>query len=137
MVMPMIVVVRVGLLLAAPGAPQHPRGDAEDQHRRSHLEIRLGGFRVPVLAEIHAQQRHRPHHRRVRQRRRQAQQYRLADGAANGDDEGGHHGLGVAGFQPVQRAEQDGAGDEQPRVALLEQGRKLGHGEALRIRGIW
>ena len=50
----------------------------------------------------------------------EAKQRGLGDGAANGDDEGGHHRLAVAGLQAVERAEQDRGGEEQPALALRE-----------------
>ena len=57
------------------------------------------------------------------------EKYGLKHGSPHGDDERGHHGLGMTGLEPVQRAEQDGAGNEQPcvRAALLEQVRQVGH----------
>src|SRR4051812_20402844 len=65
----------------------------------------------------------------MRKRRREPEEHRLQNGAADRDDEGGHHGLGMARLEPVQRAEQDGTGHEKPRVlgAMLEGLGEIGH----------
>nr|BFE89930.1 hypothetical protein GCM10020185_04660 [Pseudomonas brassicacearum subsp. brassicacearum] len=52
-------------LLAAPGTPQHPQRDGNDQRSGCQLEIRLGGFGVQLLAQVHAADRDQPHHRSV------------------------------------------------------------------------
>ena len=94
------------------------------------LQIRFAALAGEVLAEIETEKRNHPYDRGVRDRRRQAEQHGLKHGAPHGHDEGGHHRLGMAGLETVQRAEQDGAGHEQPCVcaALLEQVRQVGHG---------
>src|SRR5262249_55057345 len=49
--------------------------------------------------------------------------------AAHGDDEGRHHRLGMAGLEPVQRPQGNRAGDEQPGVAVLQEGSEIGHAQ--------
>ena len=41
-------------LLAAPGTPQHPQCNHDDQSRRRELEVRLSGLRVQAFAQVHA-----------------------------------------------------------------------------------
>jgi hypothetical protein len=111
LVVPMIMTVvatmfaSLGALLA-PGAPDHPQRHGDDDGRRGQLEPRLGGVQVEVAAKVQASQPNGPDDRRVRRRGRQPQQDRLPDRAAHRDDEGRHHGLGVAGLQAVQRPQQ-------------------------------
>ena len=114
---------RCGAQPFAAGAQDHPAGDGDDEDGRDDLEIRLGGRRVPLAAQPHAHQRDRPDHDGVREGGRQPQQDRLRHGAAHGNDEGRHHRLAVAGFQPMQGAEQDRRRHEQPGVGgvLLQQ----------------
>ena len=59
----------------------------------------------------------------------QAQKNGLSDGAANRNDKSRHHGFGMAGLKPVQRAEQNGAWDEKPKIlaAGLDEAREIGH----------
>ena len=76
-----------------PGAPKHPHRKAEDEHGGNDLKIRLDGFRVPLAAEIKRARGEQPDEERMRNRRGQAEQHRLRDRTANGDDEGGHHGF--------------------------------------------
>ena len=64
-VMVMIMMMRM-LALLAPGAPQHPRGNADNHEGRGQLEIPFIGFQIPIAAEIHAAQRDGPHHGSVR-----------------------------------------------------------------------
>ena len=99
--------VPVRAVLLAPRAPQHPERDADDQHGGGDLQIRLEALGVDALPQVHAAERDDPDDQRVRQRRAEAEQHGLLDGAAHGDDECGHHRLRVAGLEPVQRAEQD------------------------------
>jgi len=70
---------------------------------RPESKARKGGI-VPA-AEMKAEQRHDPHYRRVRDRRREPQQYRLRYRTAKRDDEGRHHCLAVPRLQAVQGAE--------------------------------
>ena len=128
-------VMMVTVVLLAPGPPRHPERDADDEHRRRQLEVRLGRLATPFLAEILSAQRDHPDDRGVRERRRQPEQDRLRDRAPDRDDEGGHHRLRMAGLQAVQGAEQDGARHEQPgmRGPLLQQVGERGHGAALVI----
>jgi len=44
----------------------------------------------------------------------------LGDGAANGDDEGGHHRFAVAGLKALERAEQNCGGQKEPALAVCE-----------------
>ena len=105
-----------------PGAVSHPQGSGGDQRGRDQLQIRLALRRPPMATKIQAAHGDHPHNRCVRQSRRQAQQDRLSDRAAHGDDEGGHHGFGMPRLQSVQRPQGDGAGDKPPdaTVALLQ-----------------
>ena len=114
-------------LLATPGAPEHPQRDGNDEHGRGELEVGFGGLGVEVLPQVHAADRHQPDHGGVRGSGRQAKQDGLTHRAANGHDEGRHHGLRVPGFQAMQGPEQDGGGDIQPGLCgpLLQQ---LGEG---------
>lgn len=64
-----------------------------------------------ILAEVEAEKGDRPHYRRVRDRRR-AQEEPLEDRAADRDDQSGHHSLGTAGLETMQRSEQDRAGNK-------------------------
>ncbi|OIQ88659.1 hypothetical protein GALL_294420 [mine drainage metagenome] len=109
------VIMKAGALLP-PCLPDHPEGDADDQHGGCDLQIGLTGLGIPFLAEIHPAKGDDPYHGSVGKRGRQSQQNCLGQRATYGDYEGGHHGLGVARFKAVQRAQQDGAGDEQPGI---------------------
>jgi hypothetical protein len=64
----------------------------------------------------------------------EAEENGLRDGAADGDDEGGHHRLGVAGLQTVERAKEEGSGDENPEIggALLDEVGKVRYGVSVR-----
>ena len=132
----MIVVVMLvcgGGLRIAPGAPEHPERQAGDDDGGGELEVRLRGFRIPLAAIFQRDGGEEPDDEGVRKRRRKAQQHGLRDSAADRDDEGGHHRFRVAGLQPVQRAEQDGGGDEKPcvRGAVLQSLGKIGHGRSM------
>ncbi|MCY1296617.1 hypothetical protein D9M70_460150 [compost metagenome] len=61
-VMMIIALLETPHLFAAPGAPEHPQGDGDDQHRRGELEVRLGGLGVEVLPEVHATDGNQPDH---------------------------------------------------------------------------
>lgn len=76
----------------------------------------------------------RPDDERMREGGGEAEEDGLGDGAADGDDEGGHHRLGVAGLEAVERAEEDGGGDKQPGVggAVLNEVGKVRHGISVR-----
>ena len=133
-VMPMtIMMMVVGGQLLAPRPPQHPTRDGNDQRTRGELEIGFGGLGVEPAEQPHASECDDPDDERVRGRRGKPKQNRLPDGAANRDDEGRHHRLGMAGLQPVQCAEQDGGWNEEPSVggALLEKIGQRGHGMPL------
>ena len=93
------------------------------------MQIRLAGRDVPLSAEIEATQGDEPDDRRVRERRAETENDRLLDRALNRHDKRGHHGLRMSRFEAVQRAQHDGAGNEQPKVAgaLLEQRRHIVH----------
>jgi len=120
--------------LVAPSAPKHPGGNADDEHGRGHLEIRLRGLGVPVAAEVEAGERDQPDDGGVGQRCRQPQQNGLRQRAADGHDEGGHHRLRMTGLQAMKSAKQDGAGHEEPGVALLQKRCEVGHEMRLLMR---
>ena len=135
-VMGVVVEVTVSIALAqarVPGAQHHPQGHGDDGECGGDLEIRLAGPDVEAAPEVDATEPDEPHDGGVGQGRRQPEEHRLSKRAAHGDDEGRHHGLGVPGLKTVQGAEQDGTGQEQPGVALLQQGREILH--ALRRAG--
>ncbi|MDT4850879.1 hypothetical protein FQZ97_850440 [compost metagenome] len=115
--------------LATPGAPEHPQCDGHDHHGRGELEIGLDGFAIQVAAQVHAAQGDQPDHGGMRNRRGQAQQDGLFQGAAYGHDEGRHQGLGVPRLEAVQGPQEDGAGEVQPGMgrALLQQFGEAGH----------
>jgi hypothetical protein len=104
-VMFVTIVVMVGFpflsLMVSVGAQQHPNGDPDNQYGGCELEVRLGTFGVELFPEVEAYESDRPNDRRVRDRRRQTEQDCLRHGAANRDDESGHHRLRMAGLQPV------------------------------------
>lgn len=53
-------------LLTAPGTPQHPKCNDDDQRRRRQLEVRLSGLSIEALAQVHAAHGDQPHHSGVR-----------------------------------------------------------------------
>lgn len=124
-------------LLVMPGAPEHPQRDGDDDRRRSELEIGFHGLGIDATPQIEAGEGNAPDDGGMRDRRRDAEQRGLQDRAADGHDEGCHHRLGMAGLQPVQRAEEDRAGDEEPGMggALAEQFGETGH--VALLTGIW
>ena len=75
-----------------------------------------------------------PDDERVREGGAEAEKGGLPDGPADGDDEGGHHGLGVTGFEAVQRTEENGHRYIEPGVggALLQQLREI-HAPTLEV----
>ncbi len=101
-IMRMITFFETPHLFATPGSPQHPERDGDDDRGGRELEIGFSRFSIQVLAQIHAAHGHQPDHRGVRNGCRQPQQYRLLHGAADGYDEGRHHGLRVAWLQAMQ-----------------------------------
>ena len=96
-----VVMVVVLLVLVPPGAPDHPGGDPEDDDSGRQLQVGFAAFSGEILAEVEPQERDRPDHTGVRDRRRKTQQRGLKNGAADRDDEGGHHRLGMAGLKPM------------------------------------
>ncbi len=80
-------------LLAAPGTPQHPKRNQNDQGGGCNLEVRLSGLSVQAFAQVHTTDGDQPHHCCVRQRRGQSQQNSLFDRATDGHNEGRHHGF--------------------------------------------
>ena len=135
-VMVIIALLKLEHLLTAPGTPQHPQGNRDDQCRGSKLEIRLSGFSVQTFAQVHAADGDQPHHGGVRKRCGQPQQNSLFDRATDGHDEGRHHGFRMTGLQAMQGTEQNRAREIQPGVspALLQQFSEIGH---VRPKGTW
>ena len=121
----------------APVAPDHPQRDAENERSRRDLQIGLAGLRVPARSEIEPRERDQPDDRRMRNRRRDPEHHGLRHGSANGDDKGRHHGLGMAGLQPVQGAEQNGGRNEQIGVggAGVKNLGQIGHYEPALLAG--
>jgi hypothetical protein len=116
----MIVGVGMGFGDLAPGAEIHPYGETEHQGGGSEMEVGLGVFRIPLTAVVEGQRGQHPDQQGVRDRRRQTQQHGLPDGAADRDDERGHHRFGMARLQPMQGSEEDGDGDVEPGVSAGE-----------------
>lgn len=74
----MVMIVAV-MVCSLSQAPQRPRRHADHNDPRANLEIRLGGFNIPLATE---RERHRgvtPNHQRLRKCRRKSQQRRLND----------------------------------------------------------
>lgn len=132
-VMMVIVMMRGPELLFTPRAPKHPDSDSDDDDGRCKLEIGFGGLCVHAAAKILSSQRDEPHDRSMGDCSGDTQHDSLRDRSADGDDEGRHHGLGMSGFQAVQRSQKDGRWDEQPRMggALLNEVCEGGHGGRL------
>jgi hypothetical protein len=114
------VIVRMGFGDFAPGAEIHPHGEREDHRGGGEMEVRLGVFRVPLPAVMQGERGQNPDEQRVRDGGGETQQHGLPDGAADGDDEGGHHRFGMPRLQPMQGTEQDGDGDVEPGVSAGE-----------------
>lgn len=128
----MVSMVMVSLHLPfAPGPPEHPECDACDDDCRCQLKIGFAGFGIHAPPQVLAAERDHPDNERMREGGGETEHDRLCDGAADRDDEGSHHGLRMAGLQPVKRPEENGSRNEQPRMrrALLE---KFGEGCHLR-----
>ena len=116
-------------------APEHPRGDAEDDYARGDQQPSLEVRGQDLAPERQADHGHDPDDERVREGGADAEQDCLSDGAADRHDVGGHHGLGMAGFQPVQGTEQDGEGKVDPAVAAgLKDLGNIGHRD---LKGTW
>ena len=117
--------------LILPRPPDHPKSNGQHDHSRCDLEIRFDGFGIPLLPKIKTTKRDQPDDQGVRQRRRQTKEHGLPNRAANGDDESGHHRLGVPRLQAMQGSKENGRRDEEPGVAgaLLQQ-----VGEIVRVR---
>jgi hypothetical protein len=131
--MPMMVPV-VGLELdVAPGAPCHPERQRYDDDGGTQLEIRLRAFGVPLASKMKRECGQEPDDETVRKSGAKSQEHRLPNGTPNGDDKGGHEGLGVARFQPMQGAQEQCTGDEKPGVerALLDELIEIFHSKSL------
>ena len=117
---PFAVMVMMSLLLAQ--AHDCPDGHADDDEAADEEEIGLGLLDVPVRAVLEGEAGEDPDDEGVGERSAEAEQGGLPGGPTHGDDEGRHHGLRMAGFEPVQRAEQDGDWDIKPGMggALLQ-----------------
>ena len=126
-----------GRVMFAPVAPDHPQRDAENERARDDLEIGLAGLGAPARSEIEPRERDQPDDRGMRNRRCDSEHHGLRHGSANRDDEGRHHGLGVAGLQPMQGAEQNGGRNEQIGVggAGVENLGQIGHCEPALLAG--
>lgn len=114
-----VIVIAMGLaccglggLLILPCPPEHPECHADDDGRRCKLEIWLERLGIDAPPQIHAAERNAPDDNRMREGCRQSQKDGLRHCSPDRDNEGGHHRLGMAGFQSVQRTEQDRAWDE-------------------------
>ena len=115
-----VMVVTVTLFFAQ--AHDRPDGHADDDEPADEEEIGFGLLDVPVRAVLEGEAGEDPDDERVRERRTETEEGGLPGGPTHGDDEGGHHGLRMARFESVQRAEQDGYGDIEPSMggALLQ-----------------
>ena len=91
-----VMVVRVPVLFTQ--AHDRPDGHADDDEAADEEEVGLGLLDVPVGAVFERKAGEDPNDERVREGSAEAEEGGLPDGPAHGDDEGGHHGLGVAGL---------------------------------------
>ena len=117
------------LPLPASGARERPRGQDQDDDAGGELEVGFALFHVEFGGEAQTRVGKDPDDGGVGNGCRHPEQQGLADRAPDGDDEGGHHGLAVAGLQAVQGAEDHGGGQEQPGAGgtRLEQVVEGGH----------
>ncbi|MNP72656.1 hypothetical protein D3C76_1692560 [compost metagenome] len=65
-VMVIIILLELEHLLTAPGTPQHPKCNDDDQCSGRKLEVRLSGLSVQAFAQVHAADGDQPHHCGVR-----------------------------------------------------------------------
>ena len=123
MLVAVIVIVRVFVGDVAARAKEHPDRQRENQNSRDDLKIWLDGFRVPMAAEFQRERGKRPDDERVRKCGAKTEKHGLFDRSAHGDDEGGHHRLGMPRLKAVERAEQHGGRNENPSAcrAVLDE----------------
>ena len=121
-----MVVVGDGFLIA-PGAPEHPHRNRNDEHRRCKLKVGLSCLGIEVTPEIQPSKGNKPNDGGVRQGRRQTEQYRLRHCSANRDDERRHHRFGMTGFKAMKRSEKNCTRNEEPGVAVLQQVCEISH----------
>ena len=98
-------------------SPKHPDGHARNDDSRDQLKVRFRFLGVDLVAIIDSRHGNEPDEQRMGDSRGKTQQYGLGDRPPNRDNEGRHHGLGMARLEPVQRSQEDGAGDKQPGVS--------------------
>ena len=115
----MVVVVR-GRSVVAADAGEHPGRHADDDQARGELKPGLQSFDIEFPGEMHANGRQHPNDEGMRKGSGEAEQGGLRDGAANGNDEGGHHRFAVAGLKPVERAKQNHGWQEQSALTASE-----------------
>ena len=127
-VMRMIMVVMVVIMLRGgepvsltlPCPPEHPGCGAQNNKRGNQLQPGLHRFCGKRPTDVHATEGDQPDHGGMGERCRQSQHHRLLNGSFNGDDKCCHHRFRVTGFQSMQHAEKNRAGNEKPRVTLLK-----------------
>ena len=83
---------------------KHPKGDSCNRSRRGKHEVGLRLFGDKLVAKLQRDGGQCPNDQGVGQGGAKAKQGRLGDGALHRDDEGGHHGLGMPGFESMKRS---------------------------------
>lgn len=96
------------------GSPGHPERKSDNEGSGTQLKVRFRAFGIPVAPIMEGETGQEPDHEAVRKSRAKSQDYGLKDRAPDGDDERGHHRLGMARFQAVQSSEEDGRGNIKP-----------------------
>ena len=100
----LVVVMVVMMAMFFAQAHDRPDGHADNDDTADEEEVGLGLLDVPVGAILECEAGQDPDDERVREGGAEAEKGGLPDGPADGDDEGGHHGLRVAGLEAVQGA---------------------------------
>ena len=100
------------------GAEEHPCSEREDADGGADLRIRLDAFRIPLAAEIQRGRGEQPDDERVRNRRREAEQHGLCDGAANGEMNAAIIVLECPGSKPCKAPSRMAVGMKSQRLVL-------------------
>lgn len=108
-----------GALLIRPGSPQHPEGQTDDDDGGDKLEVGLKLFRSNALPQIHSAERDCPYNSGMRQCRRKPKHDGLSHGSPDGNDECGHHRLGMAGSSPCSAPRRIALGMNSQACAVL------------------
>ena len=76
------------------------------------MKVRFRAFGIPLAPIMKGESGQEPDHEAVRKSGAKSQQDGLKNRSPDGDDERGHHGLGMPWFEAVQGTQQYGAGNE-------------------------